>query len=126
MSGALREGGQYAMPSYQDQEDAEPSLPPIGPQISHRKRPEESCSFQLLDTYASSFEVTYVAVHFKLSRYCVKGKQRVILEIRARPHLKPLMTINTNIAGSRKIYKGLKRLSRKRQYRRNDAKKEAS
>jgi len=114
------------MPSYQDPEDAEPSPPSIGPQISHRKRPEESCDFQLLDTYASSFEATYIAVHFKLCRCLVKGKYRIVLEIRARPHLAPLMSINMNVAGSRKIYKGLKRLSRKRQYRRNDAKKESA
>jgi hypothetical protein len=114
------------MPSYQDQEDADTSPPLMQRPKSPRKKLEESYNFQLLDMYASSFEMTYKAVNVKLSRYMHKGKYRIVLEIRARPHLAPLMAIDMNIAGSRKIYRGLKRLSRKRKYRRNDAKKEAA
>lgn len=112
------------MPSYQNPEDAD-TLPPLMKRPKPpRKKPEEGYSLELTDLYGSSFEITYKAVHVKISRYIHRGKQRIVLELRARPHLAPLMAIDMNIVESRQIARIIKRLTRKRPYRRNDAKEE--
>lgn len=113
------------MPNLQDRDDVDTSPPLMQRPKSPLQRPEESYSLELPDLYGSSFEMTYKAAYVKISRYLHRGKHRIVLEIRANPLLAPLMAIDVNVVESRQIYRVIKRLSRKRQYRRKDAKKES-